>query len=767
MRERRSDPAESDGCGCGCRSDGDAEGPGARPSGALRPDGDDARQVEFRIEDMDCASCLATIRGALTDRPGVLASEGSPISRRLLVTYDGSLTDPETVRRSISDLGYRALHADETSEAPGVGAWRSRRALLTYLAGGLYSLGLATRLATGRGLTEHAHGFGTPPGPDGLLFLLAAAIGAWNFLPKALGALRARRLDMHVLMALAVIGAVAIGEYMEAAAIAFLFSLAELLESFAIERANASVRSLMELSPDVATVRRDGREVTVPASEVRAGEEVLVRPGERIPVDGVVTDGVSAVNEAPITGEGVPADRGPGDEVFAGSIVQEGFLRIRTSRDAEDTTLARMIRLVEEAERRRAPSERFVERFARVYTPVVTVAAALVVVVPVLVFGAPFETWLLRGLTLLVIACPCALVISTPVSVVSAVTSAARNGVLIKGGDSLERMGEVRAMAFDKSGTLTHGRAELVEILSLDGTKEDVALGVAAAAEARSEHPLGRAIVRAARTRGMRPESMPVEEFVSMPGKGVRARVGGERYVVGRSTLLPEPGRIPALARMAEEGRTTVLLARDPDGNGGRLEPVAVLALADEPRPLVQGVFEQLRAEGIRRIVLLSGDQGAAVEAVGEAVGADEVRSRLDPAEKVYAVREVEEEWGRAAMVGDGVNDAPALAAASVGIALGAAASDAALETADIALMGDDLGRLPYLVRLSRMSRRVIRQNIAAAILLKAVLALGVPLGAVSLIVAVLVGDMGASLAVTTNALRLARVAPRDGPAEA
>jgi Zn2+/Cd2+-exporting ATPase len=734
---------------------GDAAGVGHASAAELA-------RAEFRIEDMDCASCLATIRGALADRPGVHGIEGSPVSRRLTVAFDGERTDPETLRRAISELGYRALHLDESGARDRVGAWRSRRALLTYAAGALYAVGLLVRLSAGRGLTEHVHGFGTPPGADGALFLLAAAIGAWNFLPKAIGALRSRRLDMHVLMALAVVGAVAIGEYMEAAAIAFLFSLAELLEGFAVERASASVRSLMELSPDVASVRRDGREVTVPASEVRAGEEVLVRPGERIPVDGVVSEGASAVNEAPITGEGIPADRGPGDEVYAGSIVQEGFLRVRSSRDAGDTTLARMIRLVEEAEGRRAPSERFVERFARIYTPAVTIAAALVVIVPVLAFGAPFETWLLRGLTLLVIACPCALVISTPVSVVSAVTSAARNGVLIKGGDSLERMGEVRVMAFDKSGTLTHGRAEFVEVVALNGVSADEALRLAAAAEARSEHPLGRAIVRAARARGMRPEDVAVEGFESMPGRGVRARVEGVSYLVGRPTLLAEPGRIPELARVTAEGRTTVLLARERADREGWLEPVALLALADEPRPVVRAVFEALRGEGIRRIVLLSGDHGAAVAAVGEAVGADEVRHRLDPAGKVDAVRELEATWGRVAMVGDGVNDAPALAAATVGIALGAAASDAALETADIALMGDDLERLPYLVRLARMSRRVIRQNIAAAIVLKAVLAAGVPLGAVSLIVAVLVGDMGASLAVTTNALRLARVAPEE-----
>ncbi|MDT8435110.1 MAG: cation transporter, partial [Gemmatimonadota bacterium] len=340
--------------------------------------------AEFRIEDMDCASCLATIRGGLASRPGVHGAEGSPVARRLAVDYDPVRTDPEALRRAISDLGYRALHLAEADTSPPVSTWRSRRALRTWAAGGLYAAGLVVRLAAGRGLTGHEHGFGTLPGADGMLFLLAATVGAANFLPKAWGAVRARQLDMHVLMTLAIVGAVAIGEYMEAAAIAFLFSLAELLESFAVERAGASVRSLMELSPDVANVRRDGREVAIPASEVREGEEVLVRPGERIPVDGVVVEGDSSVNEAAITGEAMPVDRGPGDEVFAGSVMGEGFLRVRSSRDAGDTTITRMIRLVEEAERRRAPSERFVERFARVYTPAVTAAAALVVLVPVL-----------------------------------------------------------------------------------------------------------------------------------------------------------------------------------------------------------------------------------------------------------------------------------------------------------------------------------------------------------------------------------------------
>ena len=735
-------------------------------------DADGRSVVEFRIEDMDCASCMATIRAGLSAQPGFVDMTGSPVSRSLAVAYDQDMTDAETLRRVIGDLGYRA-HVSDADSTDRVQIWRSRRAVRTYVSGGFFLAGLLLRLLGGGGLASHSSGFGTPPGLAGTLFLLAAAVGAWNFLPKAYGALKAGVLDMHVLMALAVIGAAAIGEYMEAGAIGFLFSLAELLEGFAVERANKSVRSLMRLSPEIACVVRDGREVQVRASEVEADEDVLVRPGERVPVDGSILDGSSAVNESAITGEAMPVDKGPGDHVYAGSSVHEGFLRVRSERRAGDSTIARMIRLVEEAERRRAPSERFVERFARVYTPAVTIAAVLVILVPVLLFDGSFEMWLLRGLTLLVIACPCALVISTPVSVVSAVTSAARNGVLIKGGESLERMGEVSVMAFDKSGTLTHGRAELAEVVPLDRLSADEALAIAAAAEARSEHPLGRAIVRAARERGIPFEDIPVGRFSALPGRGVEATVDGVPYVIGRAARYQDYLAPGPLRELEERGRTAVLLARGHAGEQGDsvsagaavgrapdLVPVALLALDDSPRADVRELFEELRTEGIEHLVVLSGDHETAVRMVGKVVGADEIRAGLNPGEKVDVVKGLESAYGPVAMVGDGINDAPALAAATVGIALGAAASDAALETADIALMGDNLGRLPYLVRLARQSRRVIRQNIGAAILLKTVLALGVPLGAVSLIVAVLVGDMGASLAVTANALRLARVSP-------
>lgn len=708
-------------------------------------------RAAYRVEDMDCAGCLDTIRRALGEMDGVLEIEGSPVSRRLDVRFDSTRTDAEAIRHEVGELGYRALD-HRGGEEPPVRVWSGARARRTYVAGVLFFGGIVLRLVL-HGTIVDAHGGPSWPSGEDFLFLAAAIVGARNFLPRALGALRARVLDMHVLMLLAVIGAVVIGEYMEAAAIAFLFSVAELLESFAAERAEASVRSLMELSPDVARVRRDGREITVRADEVVEGDVVVVRPGERIPVDGEVVEGRSAVNEAPITGESMPVEKGEADHVYAGSIVHEGYLLVRSERDAGDTTLARMIHLIEEAERRRSPSERFVERFARYYTPAVTAGALLVATVPVLLFGQPLATWLLRGLTLLVIACPCALVISTPVSVISAVTGAARRGVLIKGGASLETMADVRVVAFDKTGTLTHGRAEVTDVVPLADLPPDSLLALAAAVELRSEHPLARAIVRAA---GELQKPGPVEAFTAYPGRGTRAVVGGVAYIVGRPSLHAESEHLPELAALAEQGKTPVLVLRE-DATGDR-QIVGLLGLTDPLRPTAPSVIGRLRELGVRRVVVLSGDHRSAAEEAGRLSGADEVRARLEPAAKVGAVGDLERTTGRVAMVGDGVNDAPALAAASVGIALGAAASDAALETADIAVMGDDLTKLPYLYLLARRSRRVIRQNIVAAIAVKLVLALGVPLGLVSLIVAVLVGDMGASLAVTANALRLARV---------
>ena len=720
------------------------------PAAAPVTEPGEGERVRFRVPDMDCPGCVAKIQGHLNRVDGVLAVEGSPVARMLTVALDPRRTDAERVRREVGRLGYDARpEAEGGPRPPAVPTWTGRQARIAYASMALFAAGMLLRLLGVDGLVARLP-LQEVRVPD-LLLAAAALVGGWNFFPKGIRAARALALDMNFLMTVAILGALAIGETAEAAAIAFLFALAELLESYAVDRARGSVEALLELAPETARVIRGGREVTVPAAELVPGDRVAVRPGERMPADGAVEEGASAVDQSPITGESMPVDKTAGDPVYAGTINREGYLRVVVERRADQSTLARIVRLVEAAEGRKTRTERFVERFARVYTPLVTVAAVAVVAVPVLAFGAPFTPWFVRGLTLLVIACPCALVISTPVAVVSGVTAAARHGVLIKGGSHLEALGEVRAVALDKTGTLTFGHPRVVEVRPLDGVPPAEVLARAAAVEARSEHPLARAIVEAADEAGAA-APWAVTAFRSEAGQGARARLDGVEHVVGRPELMAREGaRGGPDAGMAGGGRTVVGLLAE-----GRL--LAWIALADEARDTAAAAVRGLRAAGVERVVMLTGDNRETGEAVGRALGVDDVLAGLLPEDKVEAVKALEARHGAVAMVGDGVNDAPALAVATVGIAMGAMGSDAALETADVALMGDDLTRLPYVRRLAHAARGVIRQNIAAALLVKGVLAVGVPLGAVSLVTAVVVGDMGLSLAVTLNALRLARL---------
>jgi len=715
-----------------------------------------AVEVVFRVESMDCGSCARKIQDRLCTVSGVHAALGTSVNRRLRVLLDPAVVDADAIRDEVGRLGYAARVEDgrRTAASPAAGAWTTPEALRTWISGALMGLALLLRgLGSERVLVGHPlHDLHAAD----LVFLSAALVGGWNFFPKGVRSALAHALDMNFLMTVAILGAVVVGETLEAAAIAFLFSLAELLEGFSVDRARRSIESLFELAPDAATVLVDGREVRRYVEELKPGDEVVVRPGERIPVDGRVERGASAVNQAPVTGESIPVEKGPGDEVFAGTINAQGHLRVRVEKAAGDTTLARMIRLVEEAEGRRTRSERFVERFARVYTPAVTVGALLVAFGPPLLVGAPFTLWFVRGLTLLVIACPCALVISTPVAVVSGVTAAARNGVLIKGGAHLEAMGEVEVVAFDKTGTLTRGHPEVVDVVPAPGSglDESGVLRLAAALERYSEHPLARAVAQAAADRGADTDATEVQDFLAVPGRGVQGVVDGQMLLVGRPELFEDVREVAGeMHRLRGTGRTVVAV-------GSPARPLGLIALMDRARDGAADVVAALRREGVKRIVMLTGDNAATAAAVAAAVGVDSFEAGLLPEQKVEAVLRLERTFGRVAMVGDGVNDGPALAAASVGVAMGAAGSDVAIETADVALMGDDLSRLPYLIRLSRRSRRVIRQNIAASIALKATLAVGVPLGWVSLILAVVAGDMGASLGVTGNALRLGRMRP-------
>jgi Cd2+/Zn2+-exporting ATPase len=640
--------------------------------------------------------------------------------------------------------------------------WRTPTALRAYVGGAFWLAGTAWSLA--RGESHEAAWLSVQLDAPGLVLLVGALVAGWNFFPKAVRSVRRLSLDMNFLMTVAIFGALLIGEPIEAAAIAALFSLAELLESAAVHRARRSIEELVRLAPQQARVVTPAGEETIPASEIRKGQRVRVRPGEKIPVDGTVVDGESAVDESTVTGESVPATKVLGSTVYAGTLASGGYLEVEATTDGGDTTLDHIVRLVKEAQSKRSPSERFVERFAKVYTPAATgLAMAVMIVPPLLGLGTGVE-WFTRGLTLLVIACPCALVIATPVTVVSAVTSAARHGVLIKGGEYLEALGRTRAMAFDKTGSLTHGRLEVTDVEGFDGTSAGEVLRVAAVIEARSEHPIGRAIVtHAGGVAGVREKGEPraadvavtdmVTDFEARAGRGVAARVDGRQMRVGVPDLFDGLRPPPRFEELERSGRTVVLVG-EPD----RL--LGLIALADEPRPGAAGVLAELERLGVHERIMLTGDQELVARSIAERIGITDVRARLLPEDKVRIVRELVEEHGAVAMLGDGVNDAPALATATVGIAMGAAGSPATIETADIALMADDLKLLPYAVRLARRARRVIIFNIALALGLKLLLALGAVLGLVSLLVAVLLGDMGATLVVTLNAARLSRVRP-------
>jgi Zn2+/Cd2+-exporting ATPase len=623
--------------------------------------------------------------------------------------------------------------------------WRSAFARRTCLAGVLWAAGLVASRLTGA--PDHAGWLALRTDAAGRLYTAAAIAGGANFFGAGVRAVRFLRLDMNFLMSAALLAALLIGEAFEAATLAFLFSLAELLERYSVDRGRRSLARLLELAPETADrIRPDGAVETVSAAQLRPDDLVRIRPGDRIPVDGRVASGASAVDEATITGESLPRPKQAGDTVFAGTVNADGALDVVVTADAVHSTLARIVELIRQAERRRAPVERVVQRFARVYTPLVTALAVLVMVVPPLLgYGSSLD-WFVRGITLLVIACPCALVIATPVTVVSALTSAARNGVLIKGGEHLEALGAIRALAVDKTGTLTAGRLEVTGF-EADGPDPERLLRAIITLESRSEHPVGAAIVRDGVLRGLGPVDV-LAEFTSVPGQGVRGRVGGLELTVGTAELV---GNSVAETRSAAEPGSVAIYAKAGDGRTGKI------TLRDQLRPEAAATIARLHRLGIRPIVMLTGDAADAARSVAHATGVDAVRWRLLPADKIEAVRELRNQHGAVGMLGDGVNDAPALAEATVGIAMGAAGSPATIDTADIALMGDDLGKLPYAVHLARKARRTIRFNIALALAAKLVLAVGAVAGVVSLAVAVLVGDMGGSLAVTLNALRLAR----------
>ena len=520
------------------------------------------------------------------------------------------------------------------------------------------------------------------------LYLMSMAVGGWPVARAAAAALHRRSLDMNVLMALAAVGAVAVGAYAEGAWVLVLFALGTTLETFALDHTRRSVAALADLAPEEARIVEHEVERLVPVDDVVVGTLIVVRPGERLPLDGVIESGASSLDESPINGESVPADRGPGDTVYAGSLNQLGALVVRTTQVAADSTIARIVELVEQAQGSRAPSERLVDRFARIYTPLVVAAALLVATVPAL-FGADASTWVYRALALLIVACPCSLVISIPVAVISAIGAAARNGVLIKGGEALENLSRIRVVTLDKTGTLTAGTPRLTTVRTFDTSDSNEALRLIASLERHSEHPLAAALVRAAADRSI--ALADTADLTALPGRGIDATLDGRALWAGGPRLASErlgAALPPGIAEMEAAGETVILL-----GEADR--PLAAFGLRDEPRAEAATAIAALRRSGAERIVMLTGDNEAVARSVADRVGIDELHASLLPDEKLARVRELEQTAGSVAMVGDGINDAPALAAARVGVAMGAAGSAIALDSASVALMSDDLSPPP------------------------------------------------------------------------
>jgi Cd2+/Zn2+-exporting ATPase len=716
------------------------------------------------VQGLDCAEEVAVLRreiGPLVGGEDKLAFD--VLNGRMTVLEEAPRISAEDIRQAVRRTGMTAVEWRPDGQGARDEGDRHRRQQIwfTSLSGLFVATGFVIHVWLAGGFNEAIRllaGYDgkVTPVPETIAYGLAVAFGMRFVIIKAWYAARGLRPDMNLLMTVAVAGAVAIGEWFEAATVAFLFALSLALESWSVARARRAIAALLDLAPPVVRLARaDGSEADVPVVEVRPGDRFIVPAGERIALDGRVVAGTSAVNQAPITGESVPVEKEPGAEVFAGAINGEGTLTVEATKAAHDTMLARIIHMVEEAHARRAPSEQWVERFARVYTPAVMALALLVFLGPPLALGGAWEDWFYRALILLVIACPCALVISTPVSIVAALASSARAGVLVKGGAYIELPARLKAIAMDKTGTVTRAEPAVTEVIPFGNHTEAELLSRAAALEARSTHPLARAILRHAEQKRVAPA--PAADVQVLPGKGLTGIFGGEAFWLGSHRYVAERGQdSPEVARRARDleadGKTVIAV-------GNPRHVCGLIAVADTIRPEARQIVRQLHAAGVANVVMLTGDNRTTADAIARDLGIDEVHAELLPEDKVKKVEELVARYGIVAMVGDGVNDAPALARASLGIAMGAIGSDAAIETADVALMTDDISKLPWLVRHAKRTLATIRQNIVFSLGVKAAFMMLTFAGFATLWGAI-AADVGASLLVVANALRLLRERP-------
>ncbi|GJM24693.1 MAG: copper-translocating P-type ATPase [Phycisphaerae bacterium] len=701
----------------------------------------------FRVEGMDCPDEVKELRECLEGVDGISEQSFNLMSASMTVTHDPSIISTEDIIDRIRNTGMQAsLNAE---------SWRPRRIKATVPRGPLLMMIIAAVGTVVGAILSYvpAMKFHNTTWPAVVAYILAIA-AAWRYvLPKAFGSLTCLRLDINVLMTFAVVGAIGLGEWLEGSTVAFLFMVSHVLETWSVNRARRAIQSLMELSPPRARVLRDdGSEEDQDVERIQVGSRIVVRPGEKFPLDGNILEGQTSVNQAPITGEAALISKVPGDEVFAATLNQDGAVTVEITKLAGDTVLAGVIRLVEQAQSQRSRSEQFVDRFARYYTPAVVVGAMALCIIPPLLLAANWSTWFYRSLVLLVIACPCALVISTPIAIVSALAAAARNGVLVKGGEYLEAIGRTKVIAIDKTGTLTAGKPVVQEVIPVNETPAGRLLEIAAAIEQRSEHAIARAIVDYSGQHNVTPPAC--QDYQAIRGKGARASVNGDEYLIGNHRLLEESkvctNEMHRIMTEHEDCQhTTVGLASTRD-------PLGVFLLADGLRAEAKQAIGDLRDTGVERIVMLTGDNAGTAKAIAQECDGLEYRAELLPTDKVSAVEELRRSHKHVVMVGDGINDAPALAAATVGVAMGTVGTDAALETADIALMTDDLRKLPWLLRHSRSTRNIIVQNVAFSLGIKAVfLVLAIP-GLANLWMAI-AADAGASLLVTFNGLRLLR----------
>jgi Zn2+/Cd2+-exporting ATPase len=686
------------------------------------------------VQGMDCSDCITVIEHSLGRMNGVLAVSVSYVAQNMRVEYDRHVVNRSALEKRIRNLGYEV-------PTEGVGNWykENQEILFSFIAGLFVLVGWLGQ--TFLGLHELA---------AITLYIAAYFFGGWEISHHAWHALRERHFNTDLLMVTAAIGAAFLGAWAEGALLLFLFSLGHALEERALDRARSAVRALADLTPKTALVRRDSVELELPVEQVELNDVVIVRPGVRLPVDGQVLQGGSAVDQSPVTGESMPVEKVAGSQVFAGTINGEGALEVRTTRLARDSTLTRVMNMVEEAQTQKSPTQQITEKFSRIFVPGVLILDLLLIVVPPL-FGMPFRDSFMRAMTLLVAASPCALALGTPSAILAGIAQAARHGVLIKGGVHLENLGRIQAIAFDKTGTITQGKPEMTDLISLGAISGEEILRLAAAVESRSAHPLAQAVVRAAREQGL--ELPEVIDVSNTTGRGIQAQIDGKLVRVGNSKLFAEsdlalPNSIQqTTSNLENDGKTVMIVSVD-------AEPIGIIAVADVLRVEVPEALAQLKDLGITHMIMLTGDNETVAARISEEAGLNEARADLMPENKLTAIRSLVQEYGAVAMVGDGVNDAPALANATVGIAMGGAGTDVALETADVALMGDDLSKLPFAVGLGRATRAVIVQNLVIALGVIALLVVASVTGWIGIGIAVIFHE-GSTVVVVLNSLRL------------